>query len=733
MRIALICTEKLPVPSIRGGAIQILIDGIIPYIKKDNDVTVFCIEDSDLPNFEQMSHLKYVRVKKEGYPYEIAKKLSMKRTSSEKFDLIHVFNRPKDMLIYKSASPESRFVLSLHNEMFKEGKITYELGNLVITACDRIITVSNYIKKTVLQRFPLADGKIFAFYSGVDVDKYHRIYDTRELNKRNLIRSRYGITEKNKVILFVGRLSKVKGVDILIEAFSLLQVTNPETFLLVVGSKWFSDDSIDEYGKKIRNLVIQKNIKNIVFTGFVTPSNIPDIYLAGDVFVCSSQWQEPLARVHYEAMASGLPIITTNRGGNAEVLRDNETGIIIDDYSNPYTFCSKIRFLIENPELSLRIGNNAFEEVSRLYDFKYVSERIMNYYSQAIDLQKQQTDNTNEVEMADEVLREYPIVYDRIEIESYKTKKCTFKIHTTFGFLILKKLSVTPQKAEKIIANYQKLFDNNCKLPKLFATYKGDKFVEKNNSFYLLFEYIEGHKPEYNIAMELETLVSGLAVFHNSAIDDTESKCVDCFQRNIDYYSKYISWFKTLNQQYNESIDFLSDYENYCKEFIEIAILQCKRAETFLSKLRDYKMKLVLCHGDYVASNTAINSKGDLFIFDIDSIEWDFAPRDIRRLFNKIMKELKNGWDISVTMDVFEYYIKIRKLSDFEINYLMMELWYPHLFYEQVEKYYKNKETSWTSDKYIMQLQKAIKAEKTKEQVLIKFEKCLGIITDDTL
>jgi len=52
----------------------------------------------------------------------------------------------------------------------------------------------------------------------------------------------------------------------------------------------------------------------------------------GDIFVCASQWNEPLARIHYEAMAAGLPIITTDRGGNAEIFEDNVNGIIIKDY-----------------------------------------------------------------------------------------------------------------------------------------------------------------------------------------------------------------------------------------------------------------------------------------------------------------------------------------------------------------------------------------------------------------
>lgn len=725
MRIALICTEKLTVPSIRGGAIQILIDGIVPYLREKNDVTVFCVEDDELPCFEQRDHLKYVRVKREGYSYEAAKIISKKRASSEKFDLIHVFNRPKDLLIYKSASPESRFVLSLHNEMFGEGKITYELGNLVVSACDRIITVSEYIKRTVLNRFPLAEGKIFAFYSGVEIGKFHRIYDENIRPKRKAIRQQYGITDENKVILFVGRLSKVKGVDILIKAFSKLRTSHPEAYLLIVGSKWFSDDSIDEYGKKIRDIIVKEQIKNVAFTGFVPPVNIPDMFLAGDIFVCSSQWQEPLARVHYEAMASGLPIITTNRGGNAEIIRNNVTGIVIDDYSNPDAFCEKMKLLIESPKQSFEMGSNAFEEACGRYDFKYVYERISTYYQQAMDLRKHLTDNTNEAEKADEVLREYPVVFHKIELLNCKTKKCVFKIYTNCGCFILKKMPVSLEKIKSIIEGYEKLIEKDCRLPEMAAAYGDRKYIEKDGSFYLLYEYIEGRKPDCRKREDLEAFVNGLAYFHGCAVSHAESICLEIFKKNIRRYSRYASRFNELKSIYSEMTEPLSDYDSCCNEFIETAIAQCKRAEIFMNKIRDSKMEIVMCHGDYTAGNTVIRSDGELYIFDLDSIEWDFSPRDLRRLCNKIMKELENGWDLDVLLDIYKYYVNIRELSDFEKNYLMMELWYSHLFYEQIEKYYRNKEPDWTSDKYIKCLKKAIKSERTKEKVLIEFEKML--------
>lgn len=115
MKLAFICTEKLPAPAVRGGAIQMMIDGVTPYFSSRYDLTIFSIEDPSLPKRETKDGVHYIHLPKEHYREAVAEEL---RASS--FDLIHVFNRPLNVSLYKKASPNSKIVLSLHNEMFSE-------------------------------------------------------------------------------------------------------------------------------------------------------------------------------------------------------------------------------------------------------------------------------------------------------------------------------------------------------------------------------------------------------------------------------------------------------------------------------------------------------------------------------------------------------------------------------------------------------------------------------------
>ena len=324
---------------------------------------------------------------RENYVFNVGQELAKKREVKNFFDIIHVFNRPKDALIYKATMPNSRFVLSLHNEMFKEQKITTEMGQLVIKAMDKIMTISEYIGTTITSRFPLASSKITAVYSGIDLNKYVPIWAEGAQSFRNELRKTYGV-KNQKVVLFVGRLSAVKGPDVLLTAMKQVLQKHPEAVIVIVGSKWFSDDQIDEYGMKLRELAQSLGENKVVFTGFVSPSDIPSHFLLGDVFVHSSQWQEPLARVHYEAMGAGLPIITTNRGGNAEIMSHLKNGIVIDDYTNPEAFAEAINYLFSNKEQADFIAKAGREFVEANFGFEHVTLRLETLYLAAIKRKK---------------------------------------------------------------------------------------------------------------------------------------------------------------------------------------------------------------------------------------------------------------------------------------------------------------------------------------------------------
>ena len=154
MKVAFICTEKLPVPPVAGGAIQLYIDGIVPYLAKLHDITVYSIKYPGLADEETRDNVKYIRVAgKTGAAYLE----NLKSVLDCSYDLVHVFNRPLFTRAFRAF--RSLNSASLHNEMFHREKISDETALKCIEKAEFINTVSRYIANTVIQRFPSAEEK----------------------------------------------------------------------------------------------------------------------------------------------------------------------------------------------------------------------------------------------------------------------------------------------------------------------------------------------------------------------------------------------------------------------------------------------------------------------------------------------------------------------------------------------------------------------------------------------
>ncbi|ANY67147.1 glycosyl transferase [Paenibacillus sp. BIHB 4019] len=376
MRLAFICTEKLPSPAVRGGAIQIMMDGVSPFLSQNHQLTIYSITDAALPNRETRGDIKYIRFPRDSYVEDVASSLK-----EYAYDVVHVFNRPKNVVIYKEASPTSRFVVSLHNEMFETNKISDIDAELCVEYVHKITTVSNYIKSTITRRVPAAENKTEPIFSGIDPNSYHPIWTSRGLQLRNQMRERYGVQNK-KVILFVGRLSVKKGPHLLIEAMDRVLDEHPDAVLVIVGGKWFSDNTVDSYGQWLLKLA-EPYRSRVIFTKFVQAGEIQNYFSMGDVFVCSSQWQEPLARVHYEAMAAGVPVITTDRGGNAEVVQHKRNGYIVRTYNSSDSFADAINYMLTYRDEARTMAFRGREMVEGFFTFKHVADRLNKIYMDA--------------------------------------------------------------------------------------------------------------------------------------------------------------------------------------------------------------------------------------------------------------------------------------------------------------------------------------------------------------
>ena len=191
----------------------------------------------------------------------------------------------------------------------------------------RVIAVSNFVRDDLIREFGLAPEKTLTIYNGVDLERFRPATGPSE---RAAIRQKFAVPSSARVVAFVGNGFARKGLGFLIEAWPLVA---GGAFLMVAGA----DRQTDKFARRARALNVGTRI---VFTG--PQPNVETIFHAADAFAMPSLF-EPFGNVVMEAMASGLPPMTSAFSGVAEIIPPSMRG-----------------FRVENPndvgEVALRLG-----------------------------------------------------------------------------------------------------------------------------------------------------------------------------------------------------------------------------------------------------------------------------------------------------------------------------------------------------------------------------------------
>ncbi len=224
----------------------------------------------------------------------------------------------------------------------------------------KIIAISKMVKKEIVDFYGIAPSDIEVVYNGVDIDRYHP--SNRE-KYRGEIRKRHGLTDMDFVVLFVGSGFERKGVRYLLKAVALIK--DPVT-VLVVGRGSATG---------IRKLASHQRV---IFCGPREDSY--KYYAAAEIFVFPTLY-EPFGNVHLEALASGLPVITTRNSGASELIKDGEHGFVVSAPEDLGTIAGGIQDMIHNRDKLEAMKKNA-RQLAEQFTFESHIKAIKKIYDQ---------------------------------------------------------------------------------------------------------------------------------------------------------------------------------------------------------------------------------------------------------------------------------------------------------------------------------------------------------------
>lgn len=234
---------------------------------------------------------------------------------------------------------------------------------------DRIFTVSEDARRSILRAHVISQRKLFTVPNGINFDRFQQ-----DVSPDPTLRQTLGIPAGSFVLGNIGRLSETKRLDILISAFATLSTEFPASHLLLVGD----GPSLPE----LQNQAVKLGIANRVhFTGF-QPN--PELYLRMvDVFVLTSRIEGmPLAVL--EAAASGVPVIASRVGGLEEMSNDGRS-ILLYEFNDSDTLLFRLRRLIIDGAFRKELADAGREHVVATYSAARMARDYNKHYAQLIE------------------------------------------------------------------------------------------------------------------------------------------------------------------------------------------------------------------------------------------------------------------------------------------------------------------------------------------------------------
>jgi len=249
-----------------------------------------------------------------------------------------------------------------------------KIAQLTIKNADFVTANSTYTKNVLLDIYPELNPKKTAIIPmGVDFSTFNK--------SKKSISLRYKYKINGELLLTVGRLAEKKGIKYLIEAMPLVLREYPEAKLIIIG------DGPEKQSLLRLSGMLNLN-ENIIFLDKMPSKELPRYYASADIFIgpsiiTESGDTEGLGVVFLEAIASGTPAIGSNVGGIPDIIKDNETGLLVEQ-KNPEELSKKINYLLRHKQIRETLAKEGRLFIEKNYSWQNIGKRFKAVYTKTL-------------------------------------------------------------------------------------------------------------------------------------------------------------------------------------------------------------------------------------------------------------------------------------------------------------------------------------------------------------
>ncbi|MCL2101105.1 MAG: glycogen synthase [Fibromonadales bacterium] len=386
MKVAIL-TNEFP-PNIYGGA-GIHVDFLTRELKSLCEISVHCFADTNARAFAECEDPKFKKILD---PLDI----NLQWISAMRgINIVHCHTWYSHFAgVLASRLYQVPLVLTTHSlephrpwksEQLGEGGYAMScwIERAAYQSADGIIAVSEKMKQNVINLYGVDENKVKVIYNGIDPEFYQPTLDEAILQK-------HGINPQKPFVLFVGRITRQKGISQLIQAIP--KIHEDAQIVLCAGAP-----DTPEIAEECKNLIAkaQEKRSGIVWIQEMMPhTELRVLYSYASVFATPSLY-EPFGIINLEAMACGTPVVGSKVGGIPEIIVEGETGFLVPlerksatDFSpqNPEKFQSdlaeKLNLLLANPELSKKMGEASRKRAEAVFSWKSIAKQTAEFYGE---------------------------------------------------------------------------------------------------------------------------------------------------------------------------------------------------------------------------------------------------------------------------------------------------------------------------------------------------------------
>ena len=379
--VVIVVPELLPVPPVQGGAVEHWVDEAsrrmvasgrrLAVVSRPAGIAG-CdgVEYIGIPwtATEQFFHrmkervtwknpLRYVAKIQNVFSYgrRVAKAVS-------NFDVVYLHNEPNILLFLNKRSGQ-KIVLHMHNDHLSS-RLFRPFYRKALAKADVVLCVSDYIRRQAVISFPEYAERFRVVFNSTDPEVFKPYGDEALCQLKGVV----NLESDKRYLLYVGRLTQVKGVHVLIEAFREIHRLIPDVRLIITGSSFFGGAAKTAYEQELVDLA-EPVSDAIVFTGYLPHEKLKYLYSAVDMIVLPSVWQDPCPLVVLEAMASGTCLVSSAVGGIPEILESGKNGLLVNP-ADAHALARAVYETLSRPEKMLEMEGVAREKVVAGYTWE---------------------------------------------------------------------------------------------------------------------------------------------------------------------------------------------------------------------------------------------------------------------------------------------------------------------------------------------------------------------------